>query len=104
MGKSGTSTKRKKSKTKYLTEYIPFSNPELMDPKGVADTLLECIREGDIQSFREVLVAHILTTNKMSLARKAGLGRRTIYDLMDPKKKFNPELSTIVSLFRALAA
>jgi len=45
-----------------------------------------------------------MTTNKLRLAKQAGLGRRTIYDIMDPKKKFNPELSTVSAVIRALAA
>jgi DNA-binding phage protein len=70
----------------------------------VVEVLLDCIRTGDSDAFREVLASHILTANKVELAKKAGLGRRTLYDLLDPKKKFNPELSTISAVIRALAA
>lgn len=49
-------------------------------------------------------MAHLMTVNKMELAKKAGIGRRTLYDLIDPKKEFNPELSTISALMQALAA
>lgn len=70
----------------------------------VADTLLECIKTGDLETFREVLCAHLMTVNKMALAKKAGIGRRTLYDLIDPKKEFNPELSTVSALIQALAA
>jgi DNA-binding phage protein len=45
-----------------------------------------------------------MTVNKMALAKKAGIGRRTLYDLIDPKKEFNPELSTVSALIQALAA
>ncbi len=68
------------------------------------NTLLECIRNGDLLSFRDVLVAHLMTVNKMNLAARAGIGRQTLYDLIDPKKKFNPELSTVSAVIRALAA
>lgn len=86
------------------TEHVPFASPELRDSKVVSATLLECIRTGELDAFRDVLTAHILTTNKMRLAKKAGIGRRTLYDMMDPKKKFNPELSTVSAMIRALAA
>ena len=59
---------------------------------------------GDLDSFRELLAAHLMTVNKVDLAKKAGIGRRTIYDLIDPNKEFNPELSTVSALIRALAA
>jgi DNA-binding phage protein len=70
----------------------------------VIETLLDCIKTGDIETLREVLMAHLMTVNKVKLAQKAGIGRRTLYDLIDPKKEFNPELSTISALIQALAA
>jgi hypothetical protein len=45
-----------------------------------------------------------MTANRAALAKKAGLGRRTLYDILDPKKKFNPALSTVSAVIRALAA
>jgi DNA-binding phage protein len=87
-----------------LKVHGPFSSKELKDPHLVAETLLECIKTGDIESFREVLMAHLMTVNKAAIAKKAGIGRRTLYDLIDLKKDFNPELSTISALIRALAA
>lgn len=104
MVKRKTSKKPKISKKKLLTEFDPYSSPLLKDVEGTIDTLLYCIKIGDIDSFRDVLVAHLIVVNKVKLAKKSGLGRRTIYDLLDPKKKFNPELSTLTALFQALAA
>jgi DNA-binding phage protein len=86
-----------------LKEHEPFVSPELKDSKIVVEALLECLREGDVESFREVLTAHLMTTNKSLIAKKAKLGRRTLYDLMDPTKKFNPELSTVSAIIHALA-
>ena len=82
----------------------PFKSKELKDANLVIETLLDCIKTGDLETFREVLVAHLMTVNKVSLALRAGIGRRTIYDLIDPKKEFNPELSTVSAVIRALAA
>lgn len=104
MGKTATSKKRKKSGKKYLTVYTPFSSKELKDPKIVVETLLDCIREGDTDSFREVLVAHLITVNKTDFAKKSGLGRRTLYALTDFKKEFNPEFSTISAILQSIAA
>lgn len=104
MAKTATSKKRKGSGKKYLREYVPFTSPELRDPKIVSEALLECIKTGDLEAFRDVLASYLITANKMELAKKAGLGRRTLYDILDPKKKFNPELSTVSAVIRALAA
>lgn len=104
MAKAVTSKKHKKLKAKSLTAHAPFTSNELKDVELVIDTLLECIKTGDIESFREVLMAHLMTVNKVKFVQKAGIGRRTLYDLMDPKKEFNPELSTISAIIQALAA
>lgn len=104
MAKTATSKERKKSGTKSLNAHVPFKSRELKKVDLVIETLLDCIKTGDIESFREVLMAHLMTVNKVKLAQKAGIGRRTLYDLIDPKKEFNPELSTISALMQALAA
>lgn len=104
MGKTVTSKKQRKSETKFLKAHGPYASKELKNAKLVQETLLECIKDGDLDSFREVLIAHILTTNKTSLAKKAGIGRQTLYDLIDLNKKFNPELSTISAVIHAIAS
>ena len=104
MRKIGTSKKRKGSKRKSSTVHVPFSSPQLKNPKLVSEALLECIKTGDLDAFRDVLTSFVISTNKSDLAQKAGIARRTLYDLLDPKKKFNPELSTVSAVIRALAA
>jgi DNA-binding phage protein len=104
MRKTGTSKERKRSGTKSLKVHVPFKSKALKDSKLVSETLLDCIKSGDLASFREVLAAHLMTANKVEIAKKAGIGRRTLYDLMDPDKEFNPELSTVSAVIRALAA
>ena len=99
-----TSIKQRKLGTKSLRAHGPFQSDILKEPEVVTEALLDCIRTGDLESFRELLAAHLLTVNKVELAKKAGIGRRTIYDLIDPNKEFNPELSTVSALIRALAA
>ena len=104
MAKTATSKKRKRSATKSLRAHVPFESKELKDSKLVVETLLDCIRTGDVDSFREVLTAHLMTVNKTKIAKKAKIGRRTLYDLMGPKRDFNPELSTISAIIQSLAA
>ena len=102
MPKKKTFSRQKKSETKFLKEHDPFKSDLLKDPKIVIEALLDCIRFGDTASFREVLAAHLMTVNKTDLAKKSGIGRRTIYDLIDPKKDFNPEFSTISAIIQSL--
>ena len=104
MAKTVTSKEHKKLGTKSLKAHAPFKSKELKDVELVIDTLLECIKTGDIETFREVLMAHLVTVNKVKLAQKAGIGRRTLYDLIDPNKEFNPEISTVSAIIQAIAA
>ena len=104
MPKAKISKKRSKSGTRSLKEHVPFKSKELGDAKLVIESLLECIRINDLDSFREILAAHLMTVNKVELAKKAGIGRRTIYDLIDLEREFNPELATISALISSLAA
>lgn len=102
MAKAATAKSKKKSETKFLKIHDAFTSKELKSSKLVAEALLECIKSGDLESFREVLTVHLMTVNKVEVAKKAGIGRRTLYDLIDPKKEFNPELSTVAAVIRAL--
>jgi DNA-binding phage protein len=104
MANQKTSRGHQKSGKKSLRVYEPFTSNELKDPDLVIEVLLDCIMTGDLQSFRETLVAHLLTVNKAGLAKKAGVGRQTIYDLLDFKKEFNPGLATVAAIFKALKA
>jgi DNA-binding phage protein len=97
-----TTKKQKESKKKSLLEHIPSRNPG-QHSKLASDTLLEYIKTGDLGSFRKVLASHIMNTNKVELARKSGLGRQTLYDLIDPNHNFDPALSTVAAVIRGLA-
>lgn len=63
MARTKTLKKQKKSATKFLMVHEAFTSDELKDAQLVIDTLLECIKTGDIDSFREVLTVHLLTIN-----------------------------------------
>jgi hypothetical protein len=38
----------------YLKAHVPFNSKILQAPEVVADTLLECIKTGDLKAFRRV--------------------------------------------------
>jgi DNA-binding phage protein len=108
MAKTATSAKpprsgKGSSKTR-LIRHRPHRSPELKSVAAVSEVLASCLVSGDLQSFREVLVAHILTANKAKLAAKARLGRRTLYDILDLDQDFNPSVQTVSALLRALAS
>ena len=101
MARTKISERQKNSSIK-LSDHDPKKS--LQDPKEILETLLHCLAINDLEAFQDVLVAHLKYASKTDLAKKTKLGRRTIYDLLDPKKRFNPTISTIGPLLKALAA
>ncbi len=81
----------------------PFGK-ELVNPKLIKKAILEALVDGDLETVRDLLVAHLRTVNKSKLALKTKLGRQTIYDLMDSEKEFNPSLKTLSIILEKLAA
>ncbi len=102
MAKTKTSKKQKKSPASTLKEFKP-NQKLLLDKKLVASVLVDAILENDIDTFRDVLISHLRTLSKTELAKDTGLGRRTLYDLMDAES-FDPRISTLSSLLSKIAA
>jgi DNA-binding phage protein len=101
MARTKTSARQKGSSVR-LTEH-DYSKT-LKDRKLVLDTLLDCLVRNDVETFQDVLVAHLRTVSKSKLASETKLGRQTLYDLLDEKKPFNPSLTTLGSILKSLAA
>jgi DNA-binding phage protein len=104
MGKNRIIRKQKKSKRKLLTVLDPLSHPILKDKTLTMKILHQCIDDGDVETFRDELTIYLRSVNKMEFVEEAGIGRRTLYDLLDPSKEFNPEFKTLCALFQALKA
>lgn len=104
MAKTKTFKKPRGSKRSQLKDYDPYNQPELQDVQLTIEVLHDCIEEGDVDLFRETLYAHLRSVNKLQFAERAKIGRRTLYDLLDPKKEFNPGFHTLSALFQALKA
>lgn len=101
MGKAKTSKKCKASSPRTLTKHEPDAKL-LTDKKLVVEVLIESLLANDLDTFRDVLIAHLRTISKTDLAKKTGLGRRTIYDMLN--KKFDPRLSTLSSILSKISA
>ena len=54
-----------RSGARSLKVHDPFNSEELRDSKVVAEALLDCIKEDDFATFRELLLAHLVTLNNM---------------------------------------
>ena len=102
MDKAKISKKPKASLKKSLKEFKP-SEKILLNRKLVAETLVDCLLSNDLEAFQDILVSHLRTLSKTDLARQTGLGRRTLYDLIEGKH-FDPRLSTLSALLSKIAS
>lgn len=101
MDKAKISKKPRTSSQKVLREFKP-KRALLLDKKLVAEVLVECLLKNDTQTFQDILISHLRTLSKTDLAKQTGLGRRTLYDLIEGKN-FDPRLSTLSSLLSKIA-
>jgi hypothetical protein len=51
-------------KDSVLKTHVPFSSVELKDTDLVVETLLDCIKADDLDTFREVLTAHLMSVDE----------------------------------------
>jgi DNA-binding phage protein len=102
MAKVKISKKRKKSSLNSLREHDVFSG--VKDPKIVKQVLVDALMENDLDTFKDVLIAYLRSNSKTKLAAKTGLGRQTLYDLIDDSKPFNPTFETLGTILEKLAA
>ncbi len=103
MAKKKTSLLQKKSSPKFLEVHDIFTD-NLRDSIAIKKILVDALMQDDIETFQDVLLAHLRTVSKTKLASKTGLGRQTLYDLISEDREFNPTLSTLAAILKAIAA
>lgn len=102
MDKAKTSKKQKAFSNKSLTRH-KTNTALFLDKKIVAETLVDCLLNNEMDAFQDVLITHLRTLSKTKLAKQTGLGRRTLYDLIEGKN-FDPRLSTLSALLSKIAS
>lgn len=98
--KSRNSDQNKLAKLKKFKPYDPM----LMDTKLIKSAICKALIENDLQTVRDILIAHLQTVNKLKLSKETQIGRQTLYDLMNPDKEFNPTIKTLSAILDQLAA
>lgn len=74
----------------------------LKDKARVKEALSECLFSDDMDSFKEILKAHLEVRNISNFSKEAGLPRKTIYRILEPDS--NPTLKNITKLLNKLCA
>ncbi|MEI8347982.1 MAG: hypothetical protein WCG27_10985 [Pseudomonadota bacterium] len=83
-----------------LTKHDPAKTFASVSKRQLALTLAECLLDGDIDSFKEVLGAYISTHNKVAMAKKLKMSRATLYNMLSPEG--NPTIDNIAKLLSAI--
>ena len=74
------------------------------DPAVIKEILVESLLNNDIETFKDILIAHLRAQPKSKLSSETKLGRQTLYDLINEDKEFNPTLSTLSVILKSIAA
>ncbi len=81
----------------------PYSpSAKMREKRFIADALMECLRDGDAEAFKEILGAHLEAINKAEFAERTQIPKRTLYRMVS--KRGNPTLENIAKVVHALCA
>ena len=74
----------------------------LKDKRYVAAALIQCLQDGDVAAFKEILRSFLDVVNKSSFAQKTEIPERTLYRMVSDSG--NPTLDNIARVVHALCA
>ena len=74
----------------------------LKNKTRIKKVLSECLFSDDMESFKEILKAHLEVRNVSHFSKEAGLSRKTIYRILEPDS--NPTLKNITKLLNKICA
>lgn len=77
------------------------SSKELADVEFVSQALIQALKDGDADAFKEILGAHLSITNKESFSKKAKIPKRTLFRILSPRG--NPTLENVARIVHALS-
>ena len=74
----------------------------LKDKRYVAKALIESLKDGDTEAFKEILRSYLDVVNKSKFAEKTKISERTLYRMVS--EDGNPTLDNIARVVHALCA
>jgi DNA-binding phage protein len=77
------------------------SSKIFLDPELVSQALIQSLKDGDSEAFKEILAAHLSVTNKDKFSAKSSISRRTLFRMLSPEG--NPTLDNIARIVHALS-
>jgi probable addiction module antidote protein len=89
-------------KLKNNKEVIKVDTKKIKNKSFISKALWQCMIDNDVESFKEILKAHLEMTNKVQLAEETGISRRTLYRMLSPEG--NPSLENVTKIIHKLCA
>jgi probable addiction module antidote protein len=77
------------------------SAKRLGDSDLVGNALIQALKDGDAEAFKEILAAHLSVTNKDRFSEKSKIPRRTLFRILSPEG--NPTLENVARIVHALS-
>ena len=77
------------------------SAKNFLDPEFVSQALIQALKDGDADAFKEILAAHLSVTNKNKFFERAKISRRTLFRMLTPDG--NPTLENIARIVHTLS-
>lgn len=116
MGKIRTSKKREKFSNRTLKAkasekprlktgsqaYDYSATSELVTRKFISEAIADALIDGDAEAIREILLSHLEQVHKDHFYKVAGISRRALFKLMEPRA--NPTLESLAKVCKALSA
>ena len=72
----------------------------LGDVELVSEALIQALKDGDAEAFKEILSAHLSVASKERFSKKAQIPRRTLFRMLSPQG--NPTLDNVARIVHAL--
>lgn len=77
------------------------SSKKLADVEFVSQALIQALKDGDADAFKEILGAHLSVTNKEKFSERAKIPKRTLFRMLSPSG--NPTLENVARIVHALS-
>jgi probable addiction module antidote protein len=106
LGKSSKNTSKTKASARPRLKagssaYDYSAASELANRKFISEAIADALIDGDADAIREILISHLEQVHKDNFYKDAGISRRALFKLMEPKA--NPTLESLAKVCKALA-
>jgi DNA-binding phage protein len=97
--KRGFSLRGIKAKKRIRRELYSVKN-HFKNPRMIFSALIQTLKDGDSESFKDILATHLASINKNEFSRRTDIPKRTLFRMLSSDG--NPTLDNVAKLLHAL--